>query len=89
VFSAKFKNMRFNVPTEKTVALSAADAANLPGLAHRLLGDKSLWWVLLEYNGLYNPIEDIRPGILLNIPSRSALITYLETTPEKPSNVVL
>lgn len=89
VFSAKSKNMRFNVPTERTITLGSADAHNLPGIAHRFLGDKGLWWVLLEYNGLYDPIEDVQPGLILRIPSRSALITYLETTPEKPSNVIL
>ena len=89
VFSARFKNMRFNVPTEQTIRLTSADEHNLPGLAFKYLGDVSLWWVLLEYNGLYDAISDVRAGLVLRIPSRTALITYLETTPEKPSNLIL
>lgn len=89
VFSARFKNMRFNVPIQKTIRLSAADEHNLPGLAHVHLGDKDLWWVLLHYNGLYDAIQDVRAGMQLRIPSRSALLAYLETSSEKPSNLVL
>lgn len=89
VFSAKFKNMRYNVPTERTLTLRPQDEANLPGLAEKYLGDRHLWWVLLEYNGLYDPIGEIKAGYVLRIPSRSALIAYLETTQENPSNVVL
>ena len=89
IFSAKFKNMRYNIPTERTLILGPADECNLPGLAQKYLGDMNLWWVLLEYNGLYNAIEDVRPGNVLRIPSRTALITYLETAHERPSNVIL
>lgn len=89
VFNAKFKNIRFNVPTESTIVLTAADEGNLPGLAHRLLGDKDLWWVLLEYNGLYDALSDVRAGNILKIPSRRALITYLETSSDRASNVIL
>ena len=89
VFSAKFKNMRYNVPTERTLTLTPADESNLPGIAQKYLGDMNLWWVLLEYNGLYDAINDVKAGDILRIPSRTELITYLETTPENPSNVVL
>ena len=89
IFSARFKNIRFNVPVQKTIRLSAADAHNLPGIAHVHLGDKELWWVLLDFNGLYDPIEDVVPGLVLRIPSRTALITYMETTADKPGNLIL
>lgn len=89
VFNARFKNMRFNVPVQQTIRLTAADEHNLPGLAFKYLGDVDLWWVLLEYNGLYDPIADVRAGLVLRIPSRTALISYLETAAEKPSNLIL
>lgn len=89
VFASKAKNMRFNVPAAKTITLSMADEHNLPGLAHQHLGDQSLWWVLLEYNGLQDPIKDIKAGLVMRIPSRRDLITYLETTTDKPTNVTL
>lgn len=89
IFNAKFKNMRFNIPTAKTITLTIADENNLPGLAEKYLGDKSLWWALLEYNGLYDAIEDVKAGNVLRIPSRTSLITYLETTTETSTNLIL
>ena len=88
-FSAKSKNMRFNVPTEKTIVLTSADENNLPGLAHKHLQDKDLWWVLLEYNGLDDAINDIKPGNVMKIPSRRALITYLETESDRATNIII
>ena len=89
IFTSKFKNMAFNVPPQLTVQLTASDACNLPGLAFKYLGDVDLWWVLLEYNGLYDAIEDIKAGIILQIPSRSSIISFLETTPDTTSNQIL
>lgn len=89
IFSAKSKNMRFNVPTERSIVLNAADENNLPGLAHTHLGDKSLWWVLLEFNGLFDAIHDVKAGNVLKIPSRRALISYLETSTDQPTTVIL
>jgi hypothetical protein len=89
VFSAKFKNIRYNIPAERTLVLTVADEHNLPGIAAKYLGDKNLWWLLMEYNGLYDPIGEVLAGNILRIPSRTALIAYLETTPENSSTVVL
>lgn len=89
LFSARFKNMRFNVPSSKTIRLTAADEHNLPGLAHVHLGDKDLWWALLEYNALYDAIEDVRAGLVLKIPSRTALISYLESSPDRPTSLII
>jgi len=89
VFSARFKNIRHNVPVQQTIRVTVADEHNLPGLAFKYLGDVALWWVLLDYNGLYDAIEDVKAGLVLRIPSRTALISYLETTADTPSNLIL
>ena len=72
--------MKFNVPFDKTVIVGKDDEANLPGLAYRHLGDTALWWVLLEYNGLVDPIKDVVVGLTLKIPQRKSLIAYLESS---------
>lgn len=87
VFSAKSKNLRFNVPIERTIRLGLGDENNLPGLAFKYLGDTSLWWVLLEFNGLDDAMQDVQPGLFLNIPSRRDLITYLEVSETSSSTV--
>jgi len=77
VFSSGYKNIRFNIQSSQQIQLTAVDAANLPGLAYRLLGDTSLWRVLLAFNGLTDPISDIATGMILLIPTKAQVIAYL------------
>ena len=77
VFSATYDDIRFAVPVEKQIKIDSANEFNLPGLAFQYLGHTSLWWALLMFNGLTDPLNDVKPGVTLNIPERSALLAYL------------
>lgn len=66
------------LPAATSVVVTSEWAANLPGLAAVYLGSKYLWWVLLHYNGLYDAVFDIKPGITLRVPDRDMLMTYME-----------
>jgi hypothetical protein len=88
VWTARFSNMRYAVPSINTVTVNSGFEANLPALAEKYMGDQNMWWILLQYNGLIDPIHDIRIGQVLKIPDRTSLISYLERqTPDvsKPS----
>lgn len=89
IFSARFKDLRFGVPGTVTVEIDASTEANLPGLADKHLGDQALWWVILEYNGLVDPIEDITPGTVIRIPERRSVIQYLDARPATENSSVL
>lgn len=80
IWDAKPRDVRFNVPAASTIVVDSSTEANLPYLAHTHLGDQNLWWVLLYYNGLTDPIGDVYASAVLRIPDRSSLITYLERT---------
>jgi len=77
IFSSAYKNLRFNVQTNMQIQLTAADATNLPGLAYRYYGDTSLWRVLLAFNGWTDPISQVAPGVIMNIPTKAAILKYL------------
>jgi hypothetical protein len=77
-FDANFRDLRYAIPSDREILVTAKEQADLPNLALQYLGDNRLWWVILQYNGLYDPIEDIQPGVKLRIPRRAALIAYLE-----------
>lgn len=79
LFSAKFRNLALTSATNRVVTVDASTEANLPYLAEKYLGTSRLWWAILMYNGLLDPIEDITIGTKLAIPSRSSLITILES----------
>lgn len=78
IWSSTAKNMRFNLASDRTIIVDARWESNLPGLAEEVLGDMNLYWVLLAYNGLVDPIEDVKPGVVLRIPRRKDLVAYLE-----------
>lgn len=78
LFLSSIANVKYNVPKAKSITLTAADAANLPGIAALHLGSRYLWYVLLHYNGLYNSVEDVTPGMTINIPDITSLLAYLK-----------
>src|ERR1700692_4620994 len=84
VFSSAYKNLRFNVQTNMQIQLTAADAANLPGLAYKYYGDTSFWRVLLAFNGWSDPISQVAPGVVMNLPTKAAILQYLSK--QKASN---
>jgi len=77
VFQSAYKNIRFALSTAKTLTVTEPDIGNLAGIAHREYGDTSLWRMILAFNGLNDPIQDMWPGQVLNLPSKSAVIAYL------------
>ena len=88
IFNANFRHIR-NVQEQQRVVIDAAYAHNLPGLAHEYLQDTGLWWALLMYNGLQDPINDVVPGITIRIPNRNQLLLLLEAQSESSSVVRL
>jgi hypothetical protein len=90
VFSSAYKNIRFAVPATQTLQISEPDVGNLPGLAFRIYGDVSLWRMIMAYNGMQDPLQDMWPGQILKLPSKAAVIAYLSSqTPSKPQTVVI
>jgi nucleoid-associated protein YgaU len=49
----------------------------LQSVAHRLLGDVRLWWVVAEFNDIIDPFEDLVPGERLRLPSPNRLWTEI------------
>jgi len=78
IWSAKFINMRFSVTLSRVITVTSGFEANLPALAKKYLDDQNLWWAILHYNGLLDPIHDIRIGAVLRIPDRNSLLSFLE-----------
>jgi hypothetical protein len=75
--SARYKNMRWLLRHTETYEVTASDTANLPGIAFRVYGDVGYWWILGMYNGIIDPVADIRPPLTLGIPSLSSINTFL------------
>lgn len=77
IFRSNYKNIRFALAPNGTYVINESDMANLPGIAFRYYGDVSMWRVLLAYNGLQDQIQEVYPGLILNIPSKTDVVKYL------------
>lgn len=95
IWDAAFNNLHLYVTTAETITIDATWESNLPGLAAEKLGSRYLWWALLMYNGLIDPLRDVKPGVRLRIPDRSSLLSYMQSvlassssTNYLPSNAV-
>jgi hypothetical protein len=80
IFRSGYKNIRFASQPNQQLQLDNSMAYNLPGLAFSLYGDSSLWYALMAYNGLNDPLTDIYPSLVILIPAKSDLINYISQT---------
>lgn len=76
-FKSAYKNIRFALRTAAVHVVTAADTANLVGIAFRTYGDVSFWRLILAYNGIHNAVQDIQPGVVLKLPNKADAIAYM------------
>lgn len=81
-----YKNIRFAMPAVQSITITDADIGNLAGLAYRYYSDVSLWRMILAFNGLQDPIQDMWPGQVLKLPSKSDVIQYLNAQLQTQQN---
>lgn len=77
IFKSAYKNMRFILRPGRRITVTQKDIANLPGIAHREYGSVDLWRVILSYNAIKDPIQDIVPGTVLILPTKSSVISLM------------
>ena len=77
IFKSAYKNAKFILQPGKRITVTQRDMANLPGIAHREYGSVDLWRIILSYNGIKNPIQDVIPGTTLIIPTKSSVISLM------------
>lgn len=77
IFRSAYKNLKFVLQLQEIRPLSEADAANLPGLSFELYGVTDFWRVLLAYNGLQDPIQDVYAGMPFQFPTKSSAISWM------------
>lgn len=87
VFTSAYKNVRYALVFMKTVIVTQADIANLPGFAYDFYGDESAFHVLLAYNGLTDPITDIYVGLPLKLFTKASLDAYLASQTQNSSSI--
>jgi hypothetical protein len=67
--SPRYKNIAFKIPATQKYTVGDHDQANAPGIAYNIYGDKGYWWVICMYNGIIDPVTELVPGTVLELPS--------------------
>lgn len=47
-------------------------------LAKRILGNSELWWILLKFNKIDDPWNELWPGQIILIPDTTVIQSYLD-----------
>lgn len=56
-----------------------AELENRPDLvAQKAYGNPRLWWVIYEFNGIRDPLFELRRGTILRIPEQERVIAAVE-----------
>lgn len=87
--AAKYKNIKHLLPAANTYVVTAADVANLPGIAYNVYRDKDYWWVIGLYNGIIFPETDLVPGMVLQLPALSDINALLASEEATLTNVTI
>jgi hypothetical protein len=60
-----------------------ADIANRPDLiSQKAYGNPELWWVIYEFNGIRDPMFDLKPGTVLRIPELERVLIAIQALEE-------
>ena len=47
-------------------------------IANKAYGNPQLWWAIYEFNGIRDPLFELREGMVLRIPERERLVAAIE-----------
>lgn len=74
--NSSYVDIRYGAKTETVITIDSRYEANLPGLAFDYYGDQEMWRVILAFNGLTDPINEVIVGVSLNMPSQASIDSY-------------
>ena len=74
------KEYRDHIVTQEELGLPDA-------IAHKHYGDADLWWVICYYNGIIDPLNDMKIGAKIKVPNiQSAGSFFSRARPEKTAS---
>jgi hypothetical protein len=75
--SARYLNIKFIVPARNSFTVTQAYEANAPGIAFDFYGSADYWWVILLFNGIVEPLEELVAGRVLQLPGLADINAFL------------
>jgi hypothetical protein len=75
--SARYLNIKFIVPARSSFVVTQAYEANAPGIAFDFYGSADYWWVVLLFNDIIEPLEELVAGKVLQLPGLADVNAFL------------
>jgi hypothetical protein len=66
-----------NVEAYTLHELTPEQVGNAPLLAYQVYGSEDLWWIILAYNAILDPEQELIPGKILRIPDFASINSSL------------
>jgi hypothetical protein len=71
-----------------TYPVNASDMANLVGIAYKAYGDVSWWYPIMAFNGIQDQLQEVYPGLILNLFAKSDAIAYISAQQTNQSTTI-
>ena len=62
--------------TGERVRVESQDVGRPDLISSRVFGSDGPWWMLLKYNGIDDPWNELWPGLVLKVPSEETMQSY-------------
>ena len=83
--NAYYLDMFNQITVYTNFMITHSSEGRLDIISNKFYGIPDLWWIIGMYNGIINPIFEIKVGINLRIPDRNQVDTLLQISTQ-PSN---
>lgn len=85
-FRSTYKNLKYTLSTVSKYTVTKSDMGRIMTISYNIYKTTTLWRVLLEYNGINDPISELMPGVVLNCPDKNQAIAYLTNSDNMTSS---
>jgi hypothetical protein len=52
-------------------------------ISYRIYNTTSYWWILMKYNNIIDPLEELVPGLILKVPDASDIRNFVREVKKK------
>lgn len=86
ILSSKYINLIESVRNYNIITVTSVEEFRPDIISKQYYGTEELWWVICQFNGVVNPLEDLYKGLEIKIPKYQDLVLYLQSSVSKTNS---
>lgn len=75
--TATYNNLFEQVTSIRKFTITESEAGLPDVIAFRFYNTEELWWLICVYNGIIDPLEELVPGVIIDIPDLDQSTVFL------------